>query len=96
MLKRGELAYAVAGRKIAAESVAGLLVDGLQRMLLRSLLAGGVVAPKPERRHGPPASLWEGLEQLILASPALVVGPEASNGGLFVAVDWSQREQSVR
>lgn len=75
MLTRGELAYAVIGKKILGDSVAGLLATGLQQMLLRSLLAGRVIAPKPERRHGPPASLWDGLDQLILASPTLMVNP---------------------
>jgi hypothetical protein len=73
MLKRGELAYAVAGKKVCPESVACLLATGLQCVLLRSLLSGRVVAPKPERRYGPPASLWDGFDQLYLAGPTLMV-----------------------
>jgi hypothetical protein len=75
MLKRGELEYAVAGKKLCPESVACLFSTGLQSVVLRALLAGRLVAPTPERRYGPPASLWDGFDQLYLAGPTSMVDP---------------------
>ena len=91
MLKRGELAYAVADRKVCPESVAGLLATGLQCMVLRSLLAGRVVAPKPERRYGPPASLWDAFDQLCLAGPTLMV--DSANGETRIVPPSEQQGQ---
>jgi hypothetical protein len=85
MLKRGELAYAVAGKKVCPESVAGLLTTGLQSVLLRSLLAGRVVAPRPERRYGPPAALWEAFDQLCLFGPTLMVDPASGETRILPA-----------
>ena len=74
MLKRGELSYAVTGKLIDPVGVDDLIESEFTRKLLQWLLAGLLVAPKPERRHGPPAALLDGLRPLMLASPALVRG----------------------
>jgi hypothetical protein len=79
MLRRGELSYVIEGRKIDPERVAELVEPGLARWMLGALLRGDVTAPRPETRWGQPASVWAGLDALMLASPAMV--RDARTGG---------------
>jgi hypothetical protein len=74
MLRRGELLYAIEGRKIDAKSVDAFLKGEFAKMLLRGLLAGLLKAPKPHKRYAPPAPLLDGLRLplLMLARPAIV------------------------
>ena len=72
LLRRGELWYAVSERKIDPESVDGLIESEFSRTMMRWLLAGLLVATKPESRYGRPAPLLDALQPLMLASPALV------------------------
>ena len=93
MLKRGELAYSVSGRKIDPASVEPHLVGGLAHESLRWLLAGRITAPKPETLYGQPASLFAGLDQLILASPTLMVDP--TTGDSQITINYEQSDRSL-
>jgi hypothetical protein len=73
MLRRGELSYAVDRRLVSVSDVEALVGSGLAFACLRWLRYGRISAPTPERRWSSPASLFDGLDALLLASPALVV-----------------------
>ena len=73
MLRRGELLYAVEGRKIDPAGIDELIESEFERKLCQWLLAGLLAAPRPQKRYGLPAPLFDGFQQLMLASPALVL-----------------------
>jgi hypothetical protein len=75
MLRRGELSYAVAGRKIEPASVRMLLHCEYAELMQDVVLAGGIEAPRPERRHGGRAPLLPGVIQLALET-GFVVHPD--------------------
>jgi len=73
MLRRGQLSYAVDGRLVAIDEVEALLPSGFAVASLRWLLSGLISAPRPLKRWGQPAPLFDALDALVLARPALVV-----------------------
>jgi hypothetical protein len=66
MLRRGELAYVVEGRKIDPASVRRRLDGAYADVLLDCVLGGEFPVPRPEYRSGPPASLYPGTIGLAL------------------------------
>lgn len=58
MLRRGELAYVIAGRKTDPASVREHLDGAYARLLLDVVLGGEFEVPRPEYRGGPPADLY--------------------------------------
>src|SRR5437870_13190254 len=61
MLRRGELAYVVAGRKIDPASVREHLDGAYARLLLDVVLGGEFEVPRPVCRGGEPAPLYPGI-----------------------------------
>jgi hypothetical protein len=58
MLRRGELAYSVEGRKIDPASVRARIGSAYASLLLNLALGGQFKVPLPEYRGGPPAPLY--------------------------------------
>lgn len=79
MLKRAELSYAVDGRLVAVGDVEALLETALASVCFRRLCAGLLVAPRPEKRWGRPASLFAAFDAMMLAAPALVVDEQTES-----------------
>ena len=61
MLRRGELRYVVAGRKIDPASVREQLDGAYARLLLDVVLGGGFKVPRPTCRGDEPAPLYPGI-----------------------------------
>ena len=72
MLRRGELTYVVAGRRIDPAGVRARLTGAYARLLLDAVLAGGLEVPRPERRGAAPAPLYPGMLGLALQTGYLV------------------------
>jgi len=68
MLLRGELSYAVAGRRVDPVGVAALIEGPFAHRLMSALLAGRLVAPRAPTRAGQPAALLAGLQPLLVGS----------------------------
>ena len=68
MLRRGELAYVVAGRKIDPASVREHLDGAYARLLLGVVLGGEFEVPRPAYRGGEPAPLYPGIVGLAFRS----------------------------
>lgn len=66
MLRRGELSYAVAGRRVDPVGVADLIEGPFVHRLMSALLAGRLVAPRALTRAGQPAALLVGLQPLLV------------------------------
>ena len=61
MLRRGELSFVVAGRKIDPASVRERLDGAYARLLLDVVLGGGFKVPRPTCRGDEPAPLYPGI-----------------------------------
>ena len=72
MLRRGELAYVVDGRKLAPASVRERLQGAYARLLLDVVLGGDFKVPRPEYRSGPPAPLYPDTLGLALQTGVYV------------------------
>ena len=68
MLRRGELTYVVAGRKIDPVSVRRLLESDYARLVLDMLLSEDVTAPVPQQRYAAPAPLYPGVLEFAPAT----------------------------
>lgn len=66
MLRKGELRYATSGGNIDPESVRSLLPDELVEWILNHMVAGAVIAPRPEARYGEPEPLPRSVPELMV------------------------------
>jgi len=76
MLRRGELAYVINGRKIDPARVRPLLDGAYALLLLDVVLGGQFEVPRPDYRGGPPAPLYPGTLGLALQTGCFVLEEE--------------------
>lgn len=68
MLRRGDLTYVVAGRRIDPASVRRLLEGDYALLVLDMVLTEDVTAPSPNHRYGSPAPLYPGVLEFAPAT----------------------------